>query len=116
MHKWALAAMAMLISGAVHAAQGTVDLSECAFPDAPVVPDGTTASKEQMLDGVSAMRTYVADTETALACLSGVEESLGEEITPEQKTELVETYNTRFESMNQIAEQVNEQIRAYNAR
>ena len=57
--------MAMLISGAVHAAQGTVDLSECAFPDAPVVPDGTTASKEQMLDGVSAMRTYVADTETA---------------------------------------------------
>ena len=114
MRRWGLAGVAVLLSVSAQAAE--MDTSGCAFPDAPEIPDGTTASEEDMGSASAAVRAYVGDTQSGLDCLSEVEASMGEEITPEQKSEIVNTYNAGVDEMTAVVESFNEQIRAYKAR
>ena len=114
MRTWGVAALAFLLSVNLQAAQ--LDMSTCTFPDAPEVPDGNTASEEAMGNASAAIRAYVGDTQSGLDCLSAAEEGLGEEITAEQKAEIVATYNAEVDEMTALVESFNEQIRAYKAR
>ncbi len=114
MRTWALAALAVFISVNLQAAE--LDTDACKFPDAPEVPDGSTASEEAMANASAAIRAYVGDTQSGLDCLSAAEEALGDEITDEQKAEIVTTYNAGVDEMTALVESFNEQIRAYKAR
>ena len=112
-----LAGLALTISFmAVNLHAADPDMSACTFPDAPQVPDGASASEEEMGTASAAIRAYVGDTQTALDCLSEAEESLGEEITAEQKAQFVTAYNGGVDEMTALVESFNEQIRAYKAR
>ena len=114
MRIWGLAGLAVFVTVGLHAAE--MDTSACIFPEVPEVPDGATASEEAMANASAAVRAYVGDTQAGLDCLSAVEESLGEEITDEQKAEIVTTYNANVDQMTLLVEGFNEQIRAYKAR
>jgi hypothetical protein len=117
MRNWAQAVLALtmtIMTANLHAAD--LDMAACAFPDAPELPDGNTAAEEEMAGASAAVRAYVGDTQSGLDCLSEAEESLGEEISDEQKAELVTTYNARVDEMTALVEGFNEQIRAYKAR
>lgn len=94
----------------------TLDLDRCEFPDAPDMVDGSTASEESMSATATAVRSYVAGTQSALECLDSMEANLGAEITPEQKASLTELYNDRVDQMNSTAQGFNAQVRAYKAR
>lgn len=102
----------MLVTAfAVSAAE--VDMSQCAFPAPPEVPDGASATEEQMAGAASAVRAYVGETQTALECLGELETALGEEITADQRTSIVDNYNAHVDEMNAVASEYNQQVRVF---
>lgn len=114
MRKWVVA-VAMLLAG-MAAQAGDMDISKCKFPASPDVPDGATATEEEMGQAGAKVREYVAGIQTSLQCLSEVEKSMGEEITKEQQAQLVTAYNSGVDHMNALAGKYNEQVRAFKAR
>lgn len=109
-----IAAAALLAAGALQAAE--LELSQCAFPEAPSVPDGSTASEAELGQAGADVRDYVAGVQSSLECLTSLEDSLGEEITEEQQAQLVTLYNAGVDEMNSVAENYNEQVRAFKSR
>jgi len=100
-------------TGLVGAAE--LDMSECTMPAAPSVPDGGTASNEQMLSAQSAVQGYVNAGYETLDCLKGLEASLGEEITPEQQKVLLDTHNGTVADMEAVAARYKDAVDAYKA-
>lgn len=89
----------------------------CTFPDEVNVPDGATASEQEMLAGRDAVQQYMATMNEYLSCLD--EESTAaaeEEETPEQKQMHVARHNAAVEQMETLAADFNEQLRAYKSR
>jgi len=86
---------------------------QCNFPSEVNVPDGTTASNEEMVNGQKLVKTYMAEMEAYLECLDKEAEMLGEEETPEQQGIHVQRHNAAVEAMEATAANFNEQVRAY---
>ena len=87
----------------------------CDYPREVSVPDGGTATKDDMLNGQKDVKTYMAAMEGYLACLD--EESAGadEDQTDEQKTLHTKRHNAAVEAMEGLAARFNEEVRAYKA-
>ena len=102
------------VIGAAHAAE--LDLSGCEYPEPPQVPDGASASAEEMGVAGAAVRDFVGAVESSLECLVAEEQSLGEEITDEQKATIAAIYNNGVDQMEAVAESYNEQVRLYKTR
>ena len=103
----------LMLASAFAVSAAELDMSQCAFPAAPEVPDGASATEEQMAGAASAVRAYVGETQTALECLEALETSLGEEITPDQRTSIVDNYNAHVDEMNAVAGEYNLQVRRF---
>lgn len=89
-------------------------ISECDDPgESPGVPDGAVADEAEMAESGQAVRSYVEATQAYLACLEAREAELAEDMTDEQRTEIVEVYNTAVEDMQAVADNFNEQVRLY---
>lgn len=108
------AAFAAAVPGVVRAAE--LEISQCRFPEPPTIPSGAEATEAEMGEAGAAVREFVAEVQSSLACLSEAEQVVGEEITEEQQAELVTIYNNGVDQMNSIAESYNEQVRAFKAR
>jgi hypothetical protein len=94
----------------------------CDYPERADVPDGATASKEDMLEGQTAVKDYMAAMESYLSCIEQEEKDTiasMSEITEEEKASrdeaLTKKYNAAVEEMELVAAQFNEQVRAYKA-
>lgn len=93
----------------------------CDYPDRPRMPDGATASKDELLAAKSAVQGFVAAVDGYLTC---VETEAKEEIAaledpaPEELQRRDELLNKKFDAANEekalVGEQFNQQIRAYN--
>ncbi len=110
-HKLSIAALLLASAWMVRAAD--FDMSQCAFPAVPEVPDGASATEEQMAAASAAVRSYVGETQTALDCLGELEKSLGEAITDEQRAAIVDNYNAHVDEMNAVAGKYNQEVRAF---
>ena len=96
----------------------------CDYPKRVDVPDGATASKEDMISGQRGVKSYISAMETYLACIEAEEASavlaMGEEADEETKLQREEMFNKKYnaavEEMNLVAEEFNVQVRAYKAR
>ena len=93
-----------------------LDLSACAFPDAPDLPDASSASMDDIIAAGGAVREYQAALEEQLACLDGKRDGLGEEITSDQRTMINSFYNSGVDTLNSVAGAYNDAVRAYKAR
>ena len=111
-----LTAAAVLAGAALTAQAADADLSKCAFPPVPAVPDGATATEEEMGQAAAAVRAYVNETQAGLTCLGDLEASLGKDITDEQKASIVGSYNAHVDELNATAGKYNEAVRAFKAR
>lgn len=87
----------------------------CEQPQEVQVPDGSTASTEQMVEGQQAVKKYIAEGEAFLACMEEAEKANAEELTDEERLANVERYNTVVDQMQNLAQSFNEQIKAYKA-
>ena len=100
-----IAGIAAMVVSPVHAA--------CPYPEEVSVPDGTTATNEDMLNGQAFVKQYMAEMEAYLDCLDQEETTLPEKQTSEAKTLHRQRHNAAIDQMEAVAARFNEQIRAY---
>ena len=89
---------------------------DCGRPEPPVVPDGATATEEELGAAGSAVRAFISDSQTYLACLEDKEAAYGEDITPAQQALIDAIYNSGVEAMEAAAAAYNAAVRAYRER
>ncbi|HPF26473.1 MAG: hypothetical protein R3F58_15480 [Steroidobacteraceae bacterium] len=115
-------ALVLLVAAGLVAQQA---YAGCTYPTAPdKIPDGTTATMEEMVASKNQVSQYNKDMEAYLSCLKleheGKVAEAGDTITPEQKKELdrmqVQKHNAAIDELEAVASQFNEQLRAYNAK
>lgn len=95
----------------------------CDYPERPTIPDGTTASKDDMLAAAAGVKEYLANVDTYLTCIEGVEKEAIEAMenpTEEEIASRTENLDKRFAAANEekalVGEMFNQQVRAYNAK
>ena len=94
----------------------------CDYPERPVIPDGSMASKEDMLAAKAAVTTYLEGVDAYLLCLEEEEQAAIAAIDGPDQDELErrdDMLNKKFDAANDekalIGEEFNQQVRAYNA-
>jgi len=102
----------------------TVSLAEdCATPTPPTLPDGASATKEQMLAGQKSVKGYQAANTEYRACLdpqvsaaevAAAGDSPSEEATAALK-KLSDDYNASVSKEEEVALKFNEALKAYKA-
>lgn len=94
----------------------------CDYPNRPHIPEGGTASKEDMLAAKSGVQEFIAAVDDYLRCVEAEEkaaiDSL-ENLDPEALRQRDLALNRKFDAANEekalVGEQFNQQVRAYNA-
>jgi len=86
----------------------------CDYPPAkPEIPDGKTATNEQMMTAQGAVKDYVAKMEAYVACVDQEVESLGDTVTEAQRNVQVQKHNAAVDEMTAVADQFNAEVRAF---
>lgn len=95
----------------------------CDYPKRVAVPDGATATKDEMISGQRGVKDYMAAMEAYLTCIEAEEAStvleLGDLDEPAKRLRadmFNKKYNAAVEEMNLVAEEFNLQVRAYKQR
>ncbi len=95
----------------------------CDYPQRVGVPDGATATKEQMIEGQRGIKAYLASMDEYLACIEAAEQDTvagidaTDEATKQQRIEMFnKKYNAAVEEMNLVAEEFNVQVRTFKQR
>jgi hypothetical protein len=118
----ALSAIAALtaLAGPVYA--------DCSYPPPPTkLPDGNTASMEEMLEAKKAVTQYNKDINAYVACIKLEHETavskVGQNPTPEQKEDMkrmedveIQKNNAAVDQLQSVADRFNEQVRIYKAK
>lgn len=87
----------------------------CPYPEEVAVPDGSIATSEEMLDGQKSVKSYIAAMEDYLKCLDAEEIAMGDAVTEEERALHVKRHNAAVDAMEKLANDFNEQIRAFRA-
>jgi hypothetical protein len=88
------------------------------------VPDGTTASEEEMIEGMKAVKTYNTEVSGYLSCLDmemqARIDAAGTEAPADQIAQIkaiqAKRHNAAVEELEAHAARFNEQVKAYKAR
>lgn len=113
----ALAAAAALSAGAAYA--------DCPYPATPdKLPDGATATMQDMLAGQKVVADYNKAVNDYVACIDKeVEDAIakgGDKIKPEQKADMqrVETqkHNAAIDQLQSVANRFNEQVKVFKSK
>lgn len=116
---------ALLVPALVAALYAGPALADCPYPAAPdKLPDGATATLEEMLAGQKAVKEYQQKITDYTACIDkDVDEQIakaGDKLKPEQKTDMqriaAQKHNAAVDQAQAIADRFNEQVKAYKAR
>ncbi len=110
-------ALALLMAGAANA--------ECVYPKEPSnTPDGATATQDQMVEGMKAVKEYNTQVTAYLSCLEQEMNARIEAAGPDAPAEQVEQikaihtkrHNAAVEALEQHAARFNEQVKTFKAR
>lgn len=95
----------------------------CDYPERVLIPNGNTATKDEMIAGQTGVKTYVADMEIYLECIQEEEKTTRDAIAdlqPEDEQEredaLSKKYNAAVDEMERVAAQFNAEVQAYRAK
>ena len=100
---------AVLVVGLVAALP---EYADCVLPPAPSkVPDGVSASEQEMLMAMKTLKQYNGDVEVYLKCLE-FEAKQNRMTATEQRNK----HNAAITQLEKIATQFNEQVRVYKAK
>lgn len=95
----------------------------CDYPHRANVPDGATASKEEMITGQRGIKSYMAAMEEYLSCIEAAEQETvagSDDPDGDDKQQRIEMFNKKYnaavEEMNLVAEEFNVQVRAFKER
>jgi hypothetical protein len=99
--------------------------AECVYPKAPSgMPDGNTASEQEMLDGMKAVKAYNAEVSAYLSCLDmemqARIDAAGTEAPADQIAQIkaiqAKRHNAAVEELEAHAARFNEQVKAFKAK
>jgi hypothetical protein len=95
----------------------------CDYPSRVPIPNGGTASQEEMIEGQRGVKQYVADMEAYLECIVEQEkearaaiEDLKPEDEQQREDKLTMKYNAAVEEMEEVAAKFNVEVQTYKAR
>ncbi len=95
----------------------------CDYPKRVSIPNGTVATKDEMIAGQRGVKKYMADMEEYLTCIAEEDERIraGIEdpdllVEAQRDAMLVKKHNAGVEEMEILAANFNEAVRAYKAR
>jgi len=95
----------------------------CDYPQRVGVPNGATATKEDMITGQRGVKDYIAAMDEYLACIEAAEQETvagidqSDEAAKQQRIEMFnKKYNAAVAEMNLVAEEFNMQVRTYKER
>lgn len=95
----------------------------CDYPSQVTIPNGSTASQEEMIEGQRGVKQYVADMETYLECIVEEEKAARaeiEDLEPEDAAQreamLTKKYNAAVDEMEKTAAKFNAEVQAYKNR
>jgi hypothetical protein len=113
----AMACTVALAAGAVYA--------DCPYPVAPAkIPDGATATLEEMLAGQKAVKEYEKAINDYNACIDkALEDDIakgGDQLKPQQKADMqkieAQKHNAAVDQLQSVADRFNEQIKVFKTR
>ncbi len=94
----------------------------CDYPPRADLPDGISASKDDMMAGQTSVKAFMASMEEYLACIEKEEEAAVGALVASDDDERAnreatfnKKYNAAVEDMELVAARFNEQVRAYKA-
>ena len=87
----------------------------CENPTVVTVPDGKTATKEQLLTAQGQVKSYMAAMQDYLACVDNEAEAKGADAPAEYKSMMAARHNDAVTEMESVATAFNEQVKAYKA-
>jgi hypothetical protein len=99
--------------------------ADCSYPPPPAkLPDGNSATMDEMLEAKKAVTQYNKDINAYVACIKLEHETAvtnaGDKLTPEQKADMekmeVQKNNAAVDQLQSIADRFNEQVRIYKAK
>lgn len=95
----------------------------CDYPEGPTVPNGSTATKEEMVAGQKEVQSYIKKLEAYQQCLVDEEEAaraeLGElepEALKQREDVLTKKYNAAHDEMLKVAAAFNAELKEYQSR
>ncbi len=95
----------------------------CDYPKRVSIPNGSVATKDEMIAGQRGVKKYMADMEVYLGCIAEEDEKIragiedADLLVEAQRDEmLVKKHNAAVEEMEILAADFNEAVRAYKAR
>ena len=94
----------------------------CDYPQRVTVPNGDTATKDEMIAGQKSVKAYVAAMEEYLTCIASDEEIAiaqledpAEGVLQQREQMLAKRHNAAVEDMELVAAEFNNAVRAYKA-
>lgn len=108
---------ATLFSGAAYA--------DCTYPPAPTkLPDGASATLEEMVAGQKAVKEYDKAIKDYVDCIDKeLDDKIakaGDKLKPEQKLDMqkveAQKHNAAIDQLQNVADRFNEQVKVYKAR
>jgi len=99
--------------------------ADCTYPAAPAkLPDGASATLEEMIAGQKAVRDYDQAIKSYVDCIDKELDdkiaSAGDKLKPEQKADMqkveAQKHNAAIDQDQSVAERFNEQVKVFKAR
>jgi hypothetical protein len=94
----------------------TAAAEDCRMPNAPEVPDGATASDDQMVAAHTAVQEYVTSGNAYIVCLTKLRDAADPNTPAEQIATWTQQHNTAVDRMKDVADRFNAQLRIWKAR
>jgi hypothetical protein len=116
---------ALLAIAAIACLSAAPVFADCPYPSGPKnVPDGNTATMDEMLATKKAVKEYDDATSAYLACIQKDHDDalakLGDKATDKQKADLeriaADRHNAAISQLQTVADRFNEQVRIYKAK
>ena len=87
----------------------------CEAPSPVTMPDGSKATRDEMLAAQAKVKEYQAAMNEFVACIDSEGDAAGEQAPAEFKSLIVERHNAAVTEMEGVAAAFNEQLRAFRA-
>ncbi|MBK7521587.1 MAG: hypothetical protein IPI75_15910 [Gammaproteobacteria bacterium] len=93
-----------------------IAFAECSKEAAPAIPDGASATEQEMIAGQQAVKSYIASSNASLECLDAEGVAAGADELPEFKDARLSIYNAAVDEMTGVGDQFNAAVKAFKAR
>jgi hypothetical protein len=97
----------------IFALSGNIYAQECVYPDLVEIPDGSSASLEDMVAGQGNIRQFVSDMNYYQDCINASLEVEGDDATDEFRAIMIGRFNAVATEIEAVAAAFNEQRLAF---